>query len=549
MRVHRLRITAFGPFAATVEVDLDALAAGGLFLLHGPTGAGKTSLLDAVCFALYGSVPGSRQGARLRSDHAADGVPPQVVCEITAAGRRLEVTRSPAWDRPKKRGTGTTLEQARVLVRELRDGEWVPVTSRVDEAAEVLADVLGLGVDQFTKLVLLPQGEFAAFLRANAEDRRALLERLFGTDRFAAAQQWLREAQAARRQEVEAADARTAELLARAEQATAMIGSIAGAAAATGATTDTPPDQAVDPIDRLRALRTGVDAALDEARQLRVAAQARARHAAAEHQAAVETARRQARFAELTRAAERLRAEAPEQARREARLANARRAAGVARWLRPLELARTRSGDALGAVDRAIVDLARHGTAEDVGLDDERLQARALDARQLVGELVALELEGAEAPALEREVTVARSEVARAERHRTTGARTLDALADERERLAADLVDARAAAAALPGALAALDQAEAVAAAAERTRTLTSESVILATRRDELRRARDDARERRLDLRERRLAGMAAELALGLRAGSPCPVCGAVDHPAPAPTAADGPDEAAETRA
>ena len=90
MRVHRLRVTAFGPFAGSAEVDLDALASGGLFLLHGPTGAGKTSVLDAVCFALYGTVPGGRQGARLRSDHAAPGVAPEVVCEFTAAGRRAD---------------------------------------------------------------------------------------------------------------------------------------------------------------------------------------------------------------------------------------------------------------------------------------------------------------------------------------------------------------------------------------------------------------------------------------------------------------------------
>ena len=187
VRVHRLRVTAFGPFAGTAEVDLDALAPSGLFLLHGPTGAGKTSVLDAVCFALYGAVPGRSPGRpRLRSDHAAAGVAPEVVLRVTAGGRRLEVTRSPAWERPKRRGAGTTTEQARVLVRELRRrrlgaGRRAASTRR----RCVLDDVLGLGLEQFTKLVLLPQGDFAAFLRADAESRRALLERLFGTDRFA----------------------------------------------------------------------------------------------------------------------------------------------------------------------------------------------------------------------------------------------------------------------------------------------------------------------------------------------------------------------------
>ena len=84
MRLHRLEVTAFGPFAGTVSVDFDAVGANGLFLIHGPTGAGKTSLLDAVCFALYAGVPGARPGGRaLRSDHAGrDAVP------VGAAGVR-----------------------------------------------------------------------------------------------------------------------------------------------------------------------------------------------------------------------------------------------------------------------------------------------------------------------------------------------------------------------------------------------------------------------------------------------------------------------------
>src|SRR5215210_7499289 len=104
-------------------------------------------------------------------------------------------------------------------VRELHDGGWLPLTGRVDEAAVVLEDVLGLGLDQFTKLVLLPQGDFAAFLRADAETRRRLLERLFGTDRFADVQSWLRESQNALRHDVEVARERVGHLLARAQQA------------------------------------------------------------------------------------------------------------------------------------------------------------------------------------------------------------------------------------------------------------------------------------------------------------------------------------------
>src|SRR6187402_3448895 len=117
MRLHHLEITGFGPFADPVSIDFDALSDAGLFLLSGPTGAGKSSVLDAVCFALYGDVPGDRSTAkRLRSDQAGDDVVPRVVLEATMTGRRFRIDRSPAWQRPKKRGSGLTTEQARVVI-------------------------------------------------------------------------------------------------------------------------------------------------------------------------------------------------------------------------------------------------------------------------------------------------------------------------------------------------------------------------------------------------------------------------------------------------
>ncbi len=102
MRLHRLRMTAFGPFAADTEIDFDALGADGLFLLHGQTGAGKTSVLDAVAFALFGRVPGSRQeGRRLHSDHADAQQVPEVELEATIGGRRMRIVRAPEYHRPR----------------------------------------------------------------------------------------------------------------------------------------------------------------------------------------------------------------------------------------------------------------------------------------------------------------------------------------------------------------------------------------------------------------------------------------------------------------
>ncbi|MFF3444731.1 AAA family ATPase [Streptosporangium sp. NPDC002721] len=195
MRPHRLWITAFGSFPGEEQVDFDALAEAGLFLIHGPTGAGKTTVLDALCYALYGRVPGRRDSAKsLRCDHAPPGRGPSVALEVTVRGRRLKITRSPAWQRPKLRGTGTTRENEKALLQELTpSGEWVGLTTRVDEAGEFVGTLLGMNAEQFLQVAMLPQGDFAKFLRADGEDRRRVLERLFSVKIYAAAESWLAE--------------------------------------------------------------------------------------------------------------------------------------------------------------------------------------------------------------------------------------------------------------------------------------------------------------------------------------------------------------------
>ena len=194
MRLHQLSATAFGPFVDTVDVDFDALSDAGLFLLSGATGAGKSSVLDAVCFALYGAVPGDRQQAgRLRSDQAPPALAPSVSLDLTIAARRFRVVRAPAWRRPKKRGEGTTTEQARVSLSERVDGAWVHLTSRLDEAGDLLSGLLGMNLDQFCQVALLPQGQVQAFLRARPDERQRLLARLFRTGRFERVEAWLRE--------------------------------------------------------------------------------------------------------------------------------------------------------------------------------------------------------------------------------------------------------------------------------------------------------------------------------------------------------------------
>jgi exonuclease SbcC len=220
MRPHRLRVTAFGPFADTVEVDLDALSDSGLFLLHGDTGAGKTTLLDAMGFALYGRVPGVRNDAkRLRSDYAPIETHTEVQLEATLGGRRMRITRSPEYERPKRRGVGTTKQNSTVLVEELVAGSWTTLSTAHREADDVILELVGMSAEQFFQVVLLPQGEFAKFLRADSAARAHLLEKLFGTGLYRSAEEWLVNRRIATSRAVEAARTEVALATARVAQA------------------------------------------------------------------------------------------------------------------------------------------------------------------------------------------------------------------------------------------------------------------------------------------------------------------------------------------
>src|SRR5690606_5287614 len=118
VRLHRLEVQAFGSFPGREVIDFDELSEAGLFLVHGDTGAGKTTILDAVSFALYGEVPGVRGKDELRSHHSPADLPTEVHLEATLGGRRVRIHRTPRQERPKKRGTGTITDQPTVLFSE-----------------------------------------------------------------------------------------------------------------------------------------------------------------------------------------------------------------------------------------------------------------------------------------------------------------------------------------------------------------------------------------------------------------------------------------------
>lgn len=185
MRIHRLKLTAYGPFPNTVDIDFEDLNEAGIFLLNGPTGSGKSSILDAICFALYGTTSMARP--ELKSHFAPADREPKVELDCTVGTTRLHIERSPKWSRPKKRGAGFIQEQAKVLVQRQNPqnlDEWETKSHRNDEAGQYITELIGLNREQFTQVMLLPQGEFARFLTSKSQDREELLKRLFPTVDF-----------------------------------------------------------------------------------------------------------------------------------------------------------------------------------------------------------------------------------------------------------------------------------------------------------------------------------------------------------------------------
>ncbi|MDG9686389.1 SMC family ATPase [Streptomyces sp. DH18] len=534
MRLHRLSITAFGPFGATQEVDFDALSSAGLFLLHGPTGAGKTSVLDAVCFALYGAVPGARQspGASLRSDHAPADLSTEVQLELTVGGRRLEVTRSPAQPRPKKRGDGFTVEKAQSRLRGY-DPErgWQALSKSHQEIGEELTQLIGMSRDQFCQVVLLPQGDFARFLRADAEARGKLLGRLFDTRRFAAVEERLAELRRGAEARVTAADERVLALAQRIAQAAGPV----GAEAAPIAARPGEPGLAEAVLEWAAIARSTARERLDIAHC--VVSEAEDRQRAARHALDTERerARLQQRYEETVRRAAALEERRPEHDRCQERLERARKADRVAPALdlrEEAERAHRRAGDAL---DRARAqlppDLAEAGP--------DRLTELERRFRQELGGLESARRAEARSAAIDEE----RDRLERESRADDTTVRDADAWlagwdavhAGLRERIAT-AQEAATRAEQLAGLLA---PARRRLEAARRRDALAAE--VLATRRTlaEAREGALDAHETWLGLRERRLRDIAAELAAGLVDGAPCTVCGSAEHPAPA-TEGDG---------
>lgn len=188
MRILRLTMDAVGPFPGHEVIDFEAFSDAGRFLLSGPTGAGKSTIIDAIVFALYGKVSGGRDSSdsRIRSRYANEQAKTEVELIFSTSSGNYKVRRQPTYERVKKNGKGVTKQNAKAwlfkLDEQLREVS-EPLTKTSDVGTEITR-IVGLNREQFTQTVVLPQGKFAQFLRSTSKDRQDLLQELFGTAIF-----------------------------------------------------------------------------------------------------------------------------------------------------------------------------------------------------------------------------------------------------------------------------------------------------------------------------------------------------------------------------
>ena len=198
MRPLTLKLQAFGPFAGTQSLDFRELGERTLFLIHGPTGAGKTTILDALSFALFGESSGAeRAGNQLRSDFADSKLPTEVSLDFQHGDNRYRVTRRPAQRLAKLRGEGLTdktpeAEFWRIAHADSDDEKLESLAQKTGDCTKAVVQLLGLDASQFRQVILIPQGQFRQFLLASTDDREKIFQTLFQTGRYRAIQERLK---------------------------------------------------------------------------------------------------------------------------------------------------------------------------------------------------------------------------------------------------------------------------------------------------------------------------------------------------------------------
>ena len=562
MKIRWLRITGIGPFASEHTVDFSAFEDSGLFLLDGPTGAGKSTLIDAITFALYGDVARTKDASkdRLRSNHISDSDPSEADLVFEVATGIYRVTRTPAYTpagKKSQRNSKSTLTRV-VEDPDAPDG-WrtvEPIASGPRDVGYEIPRIVGLDKDQFLQTIVLPQGKFSQFLNATSDAREQILRDIFDTQIYVDFTKALVDAAASSKRGIE--ERRVAAVSAF-ERVRALDDALS-----EDAHTDAPgseeraaeaeeADQLDAGVEDASAVRRWAQDACDRAQEahtqtLRVAevATATAREASralaegrALAEAQVEHARVSAKLAELTAAEEAVASD------RE-RASQARRALAVAPFDAAVTEATARlgsAGDQVTALSPALGDEASAApeslTPEAVSALGERAQAQRDEASRTRGSLE-------EALALERSLPDLRAQIESLRSRREQALARIASIEAEREALPGRIEQAtealrlmRADADTLPEAASALRAINERLDASMQADLLRS---ALLGASDELREATATAKlanAAAADGHDLWIAQSASTLARELEEDTPCPVCGSTEHPSPAP-AADG---------
>ena len=539
MRPVRLEFEAFGPYPGTEVVDFVPLDDLGLYLVSGPTGAGKTSIFDAMVFALYGKVPGARgrSDTNLRSNFASDSATARVSLEFEVRGEFWRAVRQPTQRRMKQKGSGHTMVQAKATLERHDGTNWLQVESGKRNVDDRVAQLVGLDQSQFSQVVLLPQGEFQQVLQAEPRERERLMRRLFATEGYDRAIGYLEE---------EAKNARN-----RARE-------IASKAAEAISTANRSWDDVVTGV-RNTATLTGLEAPVWEDDHL---------DALEGHEGRAEFAEAWASILAITRKVADDEAEAADTAHRELE-AEARRFADAGGHRRTLaELAETQeeADEQAVIVERGrkaapVVDAL--GTLDDLIAAAEEAESAHASA---VEALVEAGLRSADVPSTRARTSTSMTRWAEAEArfaglvetladaveneedeeaHRTQADAAGNAVdvaeaeisikADQLAELEEQYEVAQSAREDLPAAVETLNNAEALKSAvadlkdARRTVQIVEKALRAAKK------ARSSAEAALEQERSREILDLAGRLARdALVVGEPCPVCGSEDHPAPA---------------
>lgn len=519
MRPLHLTLQAFGPFAATEQVDFTRLGEQAFVLIHGPTGAGKTTLLDAICFALYGDTSGGERSAQaMRSANAAPALRTEVTLEFSLGAQRWRAVRAPVQERPKQRGEGWVTEPAKAQL-DLHDGNgWVSKASQPGKVSDAVRDLLGFDSAQFRQVIVLPQGRFRELLTASSQARQAILERLFRTELYRRVEELLKTEAAGIRRDAE-------RIAIQRDEALRQAGVESGQALAEG-------------IGALQLALQALHGQEQGARATLAAAQAAL--GAGEQVAARLQERQQAQAAH---AALLVRQPALEDER--ARLHAAQRAARVRPALQAWQAAQRDQAASAAALARAgeqAASAAQRATQAAAGLQAEAARADARQgAQRRVSQLEAMlpraQQLGALLGALQAaEAKQAAAATARERAGAQLAARQGDAVAAESALAQTQLAAAQAQTSALQ--LAALQerarQLDRHRQAARALEAANAQAATAAVAEQQALRQREQYRAALAEAESAWRAGQAARLAASLGAGDACPVCGSTAHPTPA---------------